>query len=102
MTYKKLVRDKIPEIIRNKGGLPVIRTLDDEEYKQELLKKLVEEANELLESKGDMGERADVAEVLLAIDQSFKLKSEEIESTRRTKTLERGGFSDKIYLEKVD
>lgn len=38
MSYKKLVRDKIPEIIEAKGEIPIIRKLDDVEYKQELEK----------------------------------------------------------------
>ena len=42
----KLVRDKIPEIIENSGKEPIIRVLDDNEYKEELLNKLYEEYNE--------------------------------------------------------
>ena len=38
----KLVRDYIPDIIREKGQTPVIRTLDDEEFIQCLEKKLRE------------------------------------------------------------
>lgn len=30
--YNKLVRDNVPDIIREQGGTPVIRTLGDEEY----------------------------------------------------------------------
>ena len=33
MSYEKLVRDKIPEIIRNNGEEPETRILSDEEYK---------------------------------------------------------------------
>ena len=41
--YNKLVRDNIPDIIKNNGGEPIIRILDDSEYKSELEKKLYEE-----------------------------------------------------------
>ena len=45
-SYKKLVRDKIPEICKNNGEEPVIRILSDQEYLQELNKKLQEEMKE--------------------------------------------------------
>ena len=38
--YNKLVRDKIPEIIEEKGEKPVIRILNEEEYLSELNIKL--------------------------------------------------------------
>ncbi len=41
--YNKLVRDRIPEIIKNKGETPVTRVLKESEYKEELEKKLLEE-----------------------------------------------------------
>ena len=48
--YNKLVRDKIPEIMINKGCKPVTRILNDEDYLNELNKKILEEVNEYLES----------------------------------------------------
>jgi predicted house-cleaning noncanonical NTP pyrophosphatase (MazG superfamily) len=42
----KLVRDRIPEIIRADGCIPVTRVLDEPEYRTALLAKLVEEARE--------------------------------------------------------
>ncbi len=51
--YHKLVRDNIPEIIKAKGESPVIRILDDETFKRELEKKLLEEYNEVLEATGN-------------------------------------------------
>ena len=41
--YNKLVRDNIPNIIKEKGEEPITRILSDEEYKKELEKKLNEE-----------------------------------------------------------
>jgi predicted house-cleaning noncanonical NTP pyrophosphatase (MazG superfamily) len=41
MSYQKLVRDKIPQIIeRNEGRSCKTRILDDEEYLEELNKKI--------------------------------------------------------------
>ena len=46
--YNKLVRDNIPNIIKEKGEEPITRILSDEEYKKELEKKLNEEYQEVL------------------------------------------------------
>ena len=53
MAINKLVRDKIPEIIKNNNETPITRILSDEEYKIELEKKLYEEYQEVLESSGE-------------------------------------------------
>jgi len=101
IVYNKLVRDRIPTIIEGKGEHPVVRTLTAEEYKTALLEKLVEEAKELLESQGSLNERADVAEVLAAIDTTFVMSAENIEIARQIKVQDRGGFTKKLYLEEV-
>ncbi len=99
--YNKLVRDDIPKIIEQDGGLPKTRILGDDEYKKELLKKLVEEAGELLEDSSTE-ERADVEEVLLAIDAIFGFTRESIEKIRLKKLSDRGGFDDRVFLESVE
>ena len=40
-TYNKLVRDNIPNIIKNNGETPITRILTNEEYKQKLEKKVI-------------------------------------------------------------
>ena len=99
--HNKLVRDKIPDIIQADGGEPVVRILPEDEYRQELLKKLVEEATELLESNGSLDERADVAEVLRAIDELLDFKASDVEQAREQRVDKRGGFKLRIFLEKV-
>ena len=42
MEYNKLVRDRIPDIIRNQGETPHIRTLGEDEYIRALEEKLNE------------------------------------------------------------
>ena len=101
ISYEKLVRDKIPQIIEQDNQTPVTRVLGDEEFRQALLEKLVEEAQELLDSKGDIGERADVAEVLRAFDALCGDTEEVVEAARSAKAEKRGGFDQKIYLEKA-
>lgn len=68
-TYNKLVRDNIPDIIKNNGENPITRILTNEEYKQELEKKLYEEYQEVLESSGKdrIEELADMLEVIKSL-----------------------------------
>lgn len=99
--HNKLIRDKIPAIIRADNATPTIRTLSEDEYRRELLKKLVEESTELLESDGSLDERADVAEVLRAIDALLGYTAWAVESARADKADARGGFDQKLFLEKV-
>lgn len=97
--YNKLVRDKIPEIMKKNGADPVIKILDDEEYLDELNKKLLEELNEYLESS-NIEELADLEEVLLAILKNKNISQDEFNEIRLTKVKKRGSFNNKIFLEK--
>lgn len=101
VVHNKLVRDGIPGIIRADGGEPITRVLDDADYRRELLRKLVEEATELLESDGSLDERGDVEEVLRALDEHLGHDTEAIEQARADKATKRGGFMGRIFLEKV-
>ena len=44
--YNKAIRDKIPEIIRNSGSKPNVKSLSDDEFLIEMEKKLDEEVAE--------------------------------------------------------
>ena len=63
---EKLVRDKIPQIIRETGAEPLVRVADEAEYVQLLRRKLLEEVGEFLDS-GATEELADILEVVLAL-----------------------------------
>ena len=93
--YEKLVRDRIPEILDAKGVPYEKRVADDAEYRTELIKKLVEEANEFAEA-GAVEELADVLEVVAAL--RALPEYHDVESVREQKAIERGGFSDRIIL----
>jgi len=64
--YNKLIRDKIPQIIKQTGKNCTIAILSDEEYIKKLNEKLLEEVKEYLES-GSVEELADISDVIHAI-----------------------------------
>ena len=103
--YNKLVRDGIPINIERDGLAYKARELDAVTFRSELLKKLVEEANEVANaaSISDVVEElADLQEVISAILQSFEIEEEEIEAARLEKFEKNGGFEKKIFLEFVE
>lgn len=92
----KLVRDRIPEIIKNDGKTPVIEILSNENYLKELDKKLNEEVAEYQVDKS-IEEMADVLEVLFAICEARGYSLEELMQVRESKREKRGGFKNRIY-----
>lgn len=99
--YNKLVRDKITEIIKADGRLAKYRILDDNEYRQELNKKLQEEVKEYLEDN-NVEELADIVEVIYGILNSMNVSIQEFEKIRINKQEKRGAFEKKIYLEEAE
>ena len=77
--YNKLVRDKITDIIEADGRKAKYRILDNNEYKEELNKKLQEEVKEYLEDK-NVEELADIIEVIYGILNSMEVSIEEFEN----------------------
>lgn len=98
--YNKLVRDRIPEIIRADGKRLKSHVLSDEEHLEALLKKLKEECAELVAAR-NVEELADVHEVLRALAEALDVTPEELEKVRKHKASRRGGFKQKIFLEEV-
>jgi len=94
----KLVRDKIPEIIRKNGEEPKIRIANDKEYWEKLKNKLKEEVDEYIESENEE-ELADIYEVLHAIYDLKKIDKNRLAEIRKNKSNERGKFEKKIILE---
>ncbi len=94
-SYNKLIRDKIPEILDEKGVSYEQRIASPEEYKVELIKKLGEEIREFSEV-GSPEELADILEVIEAL--KTLPEYQDVEEIRIKKKEERGGFIKRIIL----
>ena len=67
--YNKLVRDKIQDKIERKGETCEVRTIEsDEEFQQELLKKVVEEASALSMTRSKKEFLEEVTDLMLVLD----------------------------------
>lgn len=103
--HNKLVRDRIPEIIKSSGKKCSTRTLNDDEYITELRKKSFEELQEYVETtnRADaIEELADLLEIMHALAEYHGSNIEEVEKVRQEKAGKRGGFKEKIYLIEVE
>lgn len=100
ITYNKLVRDRIPEIIEQSGKSCTTAVLSDEEYLKMIDAKLDEELTEYHKDK-NIEELADLLEVIYAAAKARGYSLEELERVRVAKVKKRGGFEKKIYLKEV-
>ena len=97
MAYRKLVRDRIPEIIEASGKRCSCEILTEDRYLDMLDRKLEEELAEYQESKS-MEELADLLEVIRAVASARGSSIGEIEAIRAQKEKARGGFAKRILL----
>ena len=98
--YDKLVRDRIPEIIRASGKTCTTDVLSDEAYLRMIDAKLDEELAEYHQEQ-NLEELADLLEVLGAAVVARGYTLDELESLRAQKAAKRGGFAQKILLKEV-
>lgn len=98
--HDKLVRDRIPEIIRDSGKIPLCETLSDEQYLDALEQKLLEEAQEYRQIPC-MEEMADLLEVIEAICRARGFETETLQNIKKEKARKRGAFEKRIFLHAV-
>jgi predicted house-cleaning noncanonical NTP pyrophosphatase (MazG superfamily) len=98
---KKLVRDKIPQIIEANGDIAQTYIADEAEYMMRLKEKLQEEVNEYLVDE-NKEEIADILEVIDAICLAKGFDKTEIEKIKIEKKEKRGSFTKRIILESID
>jgi len=97
VNYDKLVRDRIPGIIRASGGSALTEVLDDARYLELADRKLDEELAEYHES-GNVEELADLLEVIYAAAAARGCSAAELDAIRAKKAAERGAFGKKLLL----
>lgn len=99
-TSDKLVRDRIPEIIRQQGKKCEVVTLAAAEFQQALRQKLVEEAQETAAATEEelVTELADVYEVLDALMMASGISKEKVWQVQKERRADRGGFEQRLRL----
>ena len=98
MKINKLVRNRVPHLIKKNGQIPVTYIASEEEYWLKLQDKLKEEVGEFLDG-GNHEELADILEVLYAICDFKNIDREELEVMRAKKVADIGNYSDRIVLD---
>jgi hypothetical protein len=98
MKYNKLVRDKIPHYISQKGETATFHIATQDEFWQKLKEKLTEEFEEFKQAES-IEEFADLLEVVEAIAKCKGFDKSEIAMIRDKKAEDRGRFDDKIILD---
>ncbi|OBK56807.1 phosphoribosyl-ATP pyrophosphohydrolase [Mycobacterium kubicae] len=101
----KLVRDKVPDLIRESGRRSRVSSLSAPAYRRALIDKLREEVDELAAAQATeslLEEAADVLEVLTAIALEHGAALDTIVEIARVKRDERGGFDLRLWLDGVD
>jgi len=96
--YNKLVRDRIPEIIKNRGDIAITHKASEKEYREKLKEKLREEVNEFI-GDGSKDEIIDILEIVYAICDFKKIDRKKLEALRKKKAKDRGGFKKRIILD---
>lgn len=100
--YNKLVRDHIPTKIEEKGEACSIRVIsDDEEFKQELLKKVAEEAGALSRARSRdqfLAEYADLMVVLDTLTAHLEFSEAEVKTALKENVAKKGLYKNRHFL----
>lgn len=99
--YNKLCRDKIPEIIREKGFECDIREVDHEEYKREIVRKVYEEASGVTNHDNHAHMVDELADLLITIDavkKEFDISDEELQDAVKRSIDEKGAYDKRLYI----
>ena len=97
--YKKLVRDKIPEIINKDGySCSVLKLTNDEDFANSLAVKLLEESIEYANIDDSVEELADLFTVFIYILSVKGVSFSDFLKIYSKKLEEKGGFDERYFL----
>lgn len=100
--FKKLIRDDMIPMYEVVGQKAVYRYLTGQEFTAALIKKVVEEADEIpldADRETALKEIADVMQALIDLQAQYGISDEEIERVRLSKLAEKGGFARGVFVE---
>lgn len=100
ITYNKLVRDLIPQIIERDGKKAKLIKIIGPKLNEALVNKLSEEGQEFLEEM-NIEELADILEIVHALIELNDFQLEDVEQIRKSKQEQRGAFKEGFFLEYV-
>jgi predicted house-cleaning noncanonical NTP pyrophosphatase (MazG superfamily) len=102
--FAKLVRDDIVDQRLAAGSKPDYRILDKSEHVQELIKKIVEEAQEIpTAASGKLAEEiADVQQAVDDLREKLGVSSEEVAKAQQAKNEKAGAFKKGVYIESLE
>lgn len=99
--YNKLCRDKIPQIIKNKGFDCETRVVEHDEYKREIIRKVFEEASGVTNRGGKEHLAAEIGDLLItieAVQKEFEISDEEVSAAIQKSLDEKGAYDGRLYL----
>jgi predicted house-cleaning noncanonical NTP pyrophosphatase (MazG superfamily) len=96
----KLVRDRVPEMMRRSGKEPDVRVLSIGEFRDALRAKFAEEAAELRAApEADViGELSDLLELVEATADAYGFTLADVAAAAAAKRDERGGFAQRYWV----
>ena len=98
--YDKIIRDKIPEIIKANDKNLETEIVDKKKAVEYLIKKFDEEIEEF-KKEYSIEELADILEIVHGLAHNLGVDFNDLENIRRKKADDRGGFEKGIVLRRV-
>lgn len=98
--FRKLVRDKIPQILESEGNKCDVDNIKEENILEYLYITLQDEIFNLVNTQG-IDELADILELINTIGENYGYSFEDLIKRKTEKKIQYGGFEKNIILKKI-